>query len=44
MPRPKVFSEGKSPPASQDEFGATIADPMSEFLTAMLKKFEEVNM
>ena len=45
MPRPRIFSEGKSPSASQDESGATTtADPMSEFLTIMLKKFEEVNM
>ena len=44
MPRPKVSSEGKSPSASQDESGATTADPLSEFLTVMLKKFEEVNM
>ena len=39
----KVFSEGKRPPASQDESGATTASPMSEFLTVMLKRFE-VNM
>ena len=44
MPRPKVSSEGKSPSASQNESGATTADPMSEFLTVMLNKFEEVNM
>ena len=44
MPRPNVSSEGKSPSASQDESGATTADPLSEFLTVMLKKFEEVNM
>ena len=44
MSQTKVSSEGKSPSASQDESGATTADPMSEFLTIMLKKFEEVNM
>ena len=44
MPRPKVSSEEKSPSAFQDESGATTADPMSEFLTVMRKKFEEVNM
>ena len=44
MPRPKVSSEGKSPLASQDESGATTADPMSEFLTVLLEKFDEVNM
>ena len=44
MPRPKVSSEGKNPSASQDESGPTTADPMSEFLTIMLKKFEEMNM
>ena len=44
MSRTKVSSEGKSPSASQDESGATTADPMLEFLTVMLKKFEEVNM
>ena len=45
MPRPKVSSEEKNLSASQDESGATTtADPMSEFLTIMLKKFEEVNM
>ena len=44
MPRPKVSSEGKSPLASQDESGATTSDPMAEFLKAMLKKFDEVNM
>ena len=44
MPRPKVFSEGKSPSASQDESGASTADLMSEFLTVMLNKFEEVNL
>ena len=43
MPWPKVSSEGKSPLASQDESGATTDDPMSEFLTIMLYKFE-VNM
>ena len=44
MPRPKVSSEGKSPSASQDESGATTADPLSEFLIVLLKKFEEVNI
>ena len=44
MPRPKVSSEGKRPSASQDESGATTADPLSEFLTVMLKKFEKVNI
>ena len=43
MPKPKVSSEGKSPRASQDESGATTADPMSGFLTIKLKTFEEVN-
>ena len=44
MPRANVSSEGKSPSASQDECGATTADPMSELLTIMLNKSEEVNM
>ena len=44
MPKPKVSSEGKSPSASQDESGATTADPMSELLATITKKFEEVNM
>ena len=44
MPRPKVYSEWRSPSVSQDESGATTADPMSEFLTIMRKKFEEVNI
>ena len=44
MPRLKVSSERKNPSAFQDESGATTADPMSEFLTVMLKKFEKVNM
>ena len=44
IPRTNVSFEGKSPSASQDESGATTADPMSELLTVMLKKSEEVNM
>ena len=44
MPRPKVSSEGKSPTASQNESGATTTGPMSELLTVMTNKFEEVNM
>ena len=44
MPRTNVSSEGKSPSASQDESGATTADPMSELLTIMLNKSEELNM
>ena len=43
MPRKNVSSEGNIPSASHDESGATTADPMSEFLTMVLKKFEEVN-
>ena len=44
MPRPKVSSAVKSPSASQDESEATTADPMSELLTMITKKFEEANM
>ena len=44
MLRPKVSSEEKSLPASQDESGATTADPMSELLAIITKTFEEVNM
>ena len=44
MLRLKVSSEGKSPSVSQDESGATTADPMSELLAIITKKFEEVNM
>ena len=43
MPRPKVSSEGKSPSASQGEAGATAADPMSELLAIITKKFEEIS-
>ena len=43
MPRTNVSSGGKSPSACQNESGATTSDPMSELLTIMLKKSEEVN-
>ena len=43
MPRPKVSFEEKSPTASQDESGATTSGSMSELLTMITKKFEEVN-
>ena len=42
MPRPKVPSEGKGPTASQDEFRAT-ADSMTELLTTVTQKFDEIN-
>ena len=45
MSRPKVSSEEKSLAVFRDESGATTtAHLMSEFLTIMLKNFEEVNM
>ena len=44
VPRTNVSSAGKSPSASQDESGASTDDLMSELLTIMLKKSEEVNM
>ena len=44
MPRPKDSSQGKSPTASQEESRVTAADPMSELLTMITKKFEEVNI
>ena len=44
MSRTKVSSEGKSRIASQDESGAITAGPLSELLTMITKKFEEVNM
>ena len=42
MAQPKVFSGVKDPAAIQDESGAT-TDSMTELLTTISKKLEEMN-